>query len=42
MSTLGVRSEMGLSQGKHGVPILAQEVGYETVRTVVRISPERC
>ena len=42
MSTLGVRGAMGLSQGKDGVPILAQEVVYETVRIVVRISPERC
>ena len=42
MSTLGVRGAMGLSQGKDGVPILAQEVVYETVRTVVRINPERC
>ena len=42
MSTLGVRGVMGLSQGKDGVLILAQEVVYETVCTVVRISPERC
>ena len=42
MSTLGVRGAMALSQGKDGVPILAQEVVYETVRIVVRISPERC